>query len=164
MQFLPNVEAQIRSPSHISAQMVTITTIKLQTFTPIYFYGYYVIFNFTLMCETRVSKILLLSSSDVASTPGKPLVMSFSSRTVKLSWAPPLDVNNSPIREYLIKVDITIEYLIKVASCCSFKWIKYKLLGFCPELIPKTVCAINVMIRKIGKRKKKFDNLVWSTF
>ena len=106
MQLLPNVEAQIRSPSHISAQMVTITTIKLQTSTPIYFYGYYVIFNFTLMYEARASKTLF-SSSDVASTPGKPLVMSFSSRTVKLSWAPPLDVNNSPIREYLIKVAIT---------------------------------------------------------
>ena len=60
------------------------------------------------MYEARASKSkTLISSSDVASTPGKPLVMSFSSRTVKLSWAPPLDVNNSPIREYLIKVTVT---------------------------------------------------------
>lgn len=30
--------------------------------------------------------------------------MSFSSRTVKLSWAPPLNVHSSPIREYVIRV------------------------------------------------------------
>eukprot|EP00090_Calanus_glacialis_P013507 TRINITY_DN22191_c0_g1_i1.p1 TRINITY_DN22191_c0_g1~~TRINITY_DN22191_c0_g1_i1.p1 ORF type:complete len:1215 (-),score=130.86 TRINITY_DN22191_c0_g1_i1:761-4405(-) len=45
-----------------------------------------------------------LKVTDVPSTPGKPLVMSFSSRTVKLSWAPPLDVHSSPIREYVIRV------------------------------------------------------------
>ena len=58
---------------------------------------------------------------DVPSTPGKPLVMSFSSRTVKLSWAPPLDVHNSPVREYIIKV---LHYNTKgggvVAAAASF--------------------------------------------
>ena len=36
-------------------------------------------------------------SPDVPTVPGKPLVMSFSSRTVKLSWAPPLNVHSSPV-------------------------------------------------------------------
>jgi hypothetical protein len=39
----------------------------------------------------------------VPSTPGKPLIMSFSSRTVNLSWAPPLDSHNAPVLEYVIR-------------------------------------------------------------
>ena len=58
---------------------------------------------------------------DVPSTPGKPLVMSFSSRTVKLSWAPPLDVHNSPVREYIIKVGSALLTLGgRGGSCCKF--------------------------------------------
>ena len=42
-------------------------------------------------------------AADVPSTPGKPLIMSFTSRTVNLSWAPPLDSHNAPIMEYVIR-------------------------------------------------------------
>ncbi len=45
----------------------------------------------------------IVFASDVPSTPGKPLIMSFSSRTVNLSWAPPLDSHNAPVLEYVIR-------------------------------------------------------------
>jgi hypothetical protein len=45
----------------------------------------------------------IVFASDVPSTPGKPLIMSFSSRTVNLSWAPPLDTHNAPVLEYVIR-------------------------------------------------------------
>ena len=46
---------------------------------------------------------IYISFPDVPSTPGRPLIMAFSSRTVNLSWAPPLDSHNSPVLGYLIK-------------------------------------------------------------
>ena len=41
---------------------------------------------------------------DIPDPPGKPLVMGFTSRSVNLSWAPPLSAHNSPISHYLIHV------------------------------------------------------------
>ena len=46
---------------------------------------------------------VFIFAADVPSTPGKPLIMSFTSRTVNLSWAPPLDSHNAPIMEYVIR-------------------------------------------------------------
>ena len=55
--------------------------------------------------------------------------MSFSSRTVKLSWAPPLDVHNSAVREYIIKVGSALLSVVtpreggeggRGGSCCKF--------------------------------------------
>ncbi len=37
------------------------------------------------------------------STPGRPLIMSFNSRSVNLSWAPPLDNHNAGILYYIIR-------------------------------------------------------------
>ena len=38
--------------------------------------------------------------------PGRPLVMGFTSRSVNLSWTPPLDTHNSPVSHYLIHVRV----------------------------------------------------------
>ena len=92
-----------------------------------------------LQIEHWTESALKFFVSDVPSTPGKPLVMSFSSRTVKLSWAPPLDINNSPVKEYLIKVNwiyfmnkylflakIILKhnygYTVKFINLCQFLW------------------------------------------
>ena len=42
--------------------------------------------------------------SDVPSTPGKPLIMKFDSRSVELSWSPPLHVHFSEISHYIIHI------------------------------------------------------------
>ena len=47
-------------------------------------------------------KLELYFFTDVPSVPGKPLIMAFTSRSVNLSWAPPLDNNNSPIQQSII--------------------------------------------------------------
>ena len=36
--------------------------------------------------------------------PGRPLVNAFTSRSVNLSWTPPLNTHHSPIRHYVIHV------------------------------------------------------------
>ena len=41
---------------------------------------------------------------DVPSTPGKPLIMKFDSRSVELSWSPPLHVHYSEISHYIIHI------------------------------------------------------------
>ncbi len=43
---------------------------------------------------------------DVPDPPGKPLVMGFTSRSVNLSWTPPLNAHNSPVSHYLIHVRV----------------------------------------------------------
>ena len=43
-------------------------------------------------------------TSDVPSTPGKPLIMKFDSRSVELSWSPPLHVHFSEISHYIIHI------------------------------------------------------------
>lgn len=43
---------------------------------------------------------------DVPDAPGKPLVMGFTSRSVNLSWTPPLNVHNSPIVNYIIHIRV----------------------------------------------------------
>ena len=56
----------------------------------------------------KVSKKLFyicpLIISDVPSTPGKPLIMKFDSRSVELSWSPPLHVHYSEVSHYIIHV------------------------------------------------------------
>ena len=47
---------------------------------------------------------LTLYISDVPSTPGKPLIMKFDSRSVELSWSPPLHVHFSEISHYIIHI------------------------------------------------------------
>ena len=47
---------------------------------------------------------LTLYTSDVPSTPGKPLIMKFDSRSVELSWSPPLHVHFSEISHYIIHI------------------------------------------------------------
>eukprot|EP00095_Tigriopus_kingsejongensis_P008769 maker-scaffold151_size306168-snap-gene-2.8 protein:Tk08769 transcript:maker-scaffold151_size306168-snap-gene-2.8-mRNA-1 annotation:"unnamed protein product" len=44
--------------------------------------------------------------SAVPDAPGKPLIMAFTSRSVNLSWTPPLNTHNSPISHYLILVRV----------------------------------------------------------
>ena len=38
--------------------------------------------------------------------PGKPLVMGFTSRSVNLSWTPPLSTVNAPVSHYLIHIRV----------------------------------------------------------
>merc|ERR1719232_845756 len=45
-----------------------------------------------------------LAVQDVPSTPGKPLIMKFDSRSVELSWSPPLHVHFSEISHYIIHI------------------------------------------------------------
>ena len=49
-------------------------------------------------------KFLRIYILDIPDPPGKPLVMGFTSRSVNLSWAPPISAHNSPISHYLIHV------------------------------------------------------------
>ena len=42
--------------------------------------------------------------ADVPSTPGKPLVMKFDSRSVELSWSPPLHSHYSEVQHYTIHI------------------------------------------------------------
>ena len=63
----------------------------------------------TKMHEMHISMYVLKAKlvpvvADVPDTPGTPLVMGFTSRSVNLSWTPPLNVNNAPIINYLIHV------------------------------------------------------------
>ena len=48
----------------------------------------------------------ILQFTDVPDSPGKPLVMGFTSRSVNLSWTPPLNVHNSPVSHYLIQIRV----------------------------------------------------------
>eukprot|EP00092_Neocalanus_flemingeri_P005720 GFUD01006160.1.p1 GENE.GFUD01006160.1~~GFUD01006160.1.p1 ORF type:complete len:1193 (+),score=156.97 GFUD01006160.1:67-3645(+) len=43
-----------------------------------------------------------LAIQDIPSTPGKPLIMKFDSRSVELSWSPPLHQHHSAISHYII--------------------------------------------------------------
>lgn len=45
-----------------------------------------------------------LAIQDVPSTPGKPLIMKFDSRSVELSWSPPLHQHHSAISHYIIHI------------------------------------------------------------
>jgi len=47
---------------------------------------------------------LRLAVQDVPSTPGKPLIMSFDSSSVELSWSPPLHQHHSAITHYRIHI------------------------------------------------------------
>jgi len=47
---------------------------------------------------------MCLSNADVPDAPGRPLVMGFTSRSVNLSWTPPLNAHNAPVSNYLIHV------------------------------------------------------------
>ncbi|GBL79853.1 hypothetical protein AVEN_28919-1 [Araneus ventricosus] len=63
--------------------------------------------------EHRASLRLLVQ--DVPDPPGMPLIISFTSRSVNLSWAPSIDNHHSPILHYLIHVRSK-----KLASVKSF--------------------------------------------
>ncbi|GIX83694.1 hypothetical protein CEXT_398171 [Caerostris extrusa] len=52
--------------------------------------------------EQRASIRLLVQ--DVPDPPGMPLIISFTSRSVNLSWAPSIDNHHSPIIHYVIHV------------------------------------------------------------
>jgi len=45
-----------------------------------------------------------LAIQDVPSTPGKPLIMKFDSRSVELSWSPPIHQHHSAISHYMIHI------------------------------------------------------------
>ena len=42
----------------------------------------------------------------VPDSPGRPLIMAFTSRSVNVSWTPPLNTHNSPISHYLIHIRV----------------------------------------------------------
>ena len=48
--------------------------------------------------------VIMLSVLDVPTTPGKPLIMKFDSRSVVLSWSPPLHDHYSPVTHYIIHI------------------------------------------------------------
>ncbi|KAK9695204.1 hypothetical protein QE152_g33020 [Popillia japonica] len=46
--------------------------------------------------------LVRLIVQDVPEPPGRPLIMSFTSRSVNLSWAPSQDTHHSPVTHYII--------------------------------------------------------------
>ncbi|KAJ3623225.1 hypothetical protein MTP99_019465 [Tenebrio molitor] len=46
--------------------------------------------------------IVRLIVQDVPDAPGRPLIVSFTSRSVNLSWAPSQDTHHSPVTHYII--------------------------------------------------------------
>ena len=48
-------------------------------------------------------KIILSHLTGVPSSPGRPLVNSFTSRSVNLSWTPPGRDGHSPVQRYLVQ-------------------------------------------------------------
>lgn len=50
-----------------------------------------------------ISRVIVQAVPDA---PGKPLIMGFTSRSVNLSWAPPLNTHNSALSHYLIHVRV----------------------------------------------------------
>ncbi len=55
---------------------------------------------------TPQSVLVSLFFADVPDPPGKPLVMGFTSRSVNLSWTPPLNAHNSLVSHYLIHIRV----------------------------------------------------------
>lgn len=50
--------------------------------------------------------VLKLTVHDVPDAPGRPLIMSFTSRSVNLSWAPPPNTHSSPVTHYIIQTRV----------------------------------------------------------
>ncbi|XP_074603401.1 putative receptor-type tyrosine-protein phosphatase mosPTP-1 isoform X2 [Brevipalpus obovatus] len=50
--------------------------------------------------------VIRLLVQDVPDTPGQPIVMGFTSRSINISWPPSFNNHNSPILQYIIQVKI----------------------------------------------------------
>lgn len=61
--------------------------------------GYYVCL---VNSRPKPDAVLKLTVHDVPDAPGRPLIMSFTSRSVNLSWAPPQNTHSSPVTHYII--------------------------------------------------------------
>ncbi|KAL3289738.1 hypothetical protein HHI36_023136 [Cryptolaemus montrouzieri] len=65
--------------------------------------------------------IVRLLVQDVPDPPGRPLIVSFTSRSVNLSWAPSQDTHHSHVTHYIIHVRIFLVHLPSVVLA-SGKW------------------------------------------
>ncbi|UXI20835.1 hypothetical protein NH340_JMT06778 [Sarcoptes scabiei] len=59
-----------------------------------------------LVNNKRENGMARLLVQDVPDPPGKPFIMSFTSRSVNLSWAPSINSHNSPVLNYIIHTRI----------------------------------------------------------
>lgn len=54
--------------------------------------------------EVGLSSTSHFTLADVPEPPGRPLVNALASRSVNLSWTPPIDAHHSPVTHYLIRI------------------------------------------------------------
>ena len=117
--------------------------------------------------------IHFLFCKDVPSTPGKPLIMKFDSRSVVLSWSPPLHVHHSQVLNYIIhilegedtdwaehEVKQLIIYKTKVGmsvnnqSNAQVYWVIYSTISFINDSISTKFEAKQVLRYKMKMKNK----------
>ncbi|XP_046407157.1 tyrosine-protein phosphatase 99A [Ischnura elegans] len=100
----------------------------------------------------KPESVLRLVVQDVPDPPGRPLIMGFTSRMVHLSWAPSLDVHNSPVSHYIIEMRVGEdgEWDVHSGITTPTNETKYQVRG----LLPYTVYSFRVIaVNSMGRSR-----------